>query len=200
MASPLTIAMTGGIGSGKTTVAKLFSRKGVPVIDSDLIAREVVEPGKPAWHSIIEEFGKETLNADQTLDRKKLARLVFNEPAKKRLLELILHPRIYEEIDSRTKQQDFPYCIIVIPLLLETDAASKFDRVLVVDVPEELQTQRTLDRDNCTKDLVERIMATQVSRPVRLAAADDVINNDVTIEQLQDLVDELHERYLGLAG
>lgn len=200
MGSPLTIAMTGGIGSGKTTVANLFSSKGVPVIDSDLIAREIVEPGKPAWQSIVDEFGEETLNADQTLDRKKLAQVVFNDPAKKRLLESILHPRIYAEIDSRTKQQDFPYCIIVIPLLLETDSARRFDRILVVDVPEEVQMQRTLARDNCTKDLVERIMAAQVSRTVRLAAADDVVSNDVTIEQLQGLVDELHDRYLGLAG
>lgn len=199
MSAALTIALTGGIGSGKSTVADLFASKGVPIIDSDLIAREVVEPKKPAWQQLVSEFGADILQVDQHIDRKKLAELVFHDPVKKKRLERLLHPEIYTEIADRITCLDCPYCIIVIPLLVETDAVDRFDRVLVVDVPETFQKSRTVLRDNSNEALVDKIMASQANRQQRLACADDVINNDVTIGQLEASVEALHQKYLELA-
>ena len=195
----LTIALTGGIGSGKSTVATLFSRLGVPVIDSDIIAREIVEPGMPILQQIADEFGNDILTPEQHLDRKKLARIVFSDPDKKKKLEKLLHPAIYHEIENRIKELDFPYCIIVIPLLVETGAINRFNRVLVVDVPEETQLQRTAERDQRSAEFVRKIIKSQVSRKERLQYADDVIENNVTIDQLEQSVSELHQKYLALA-
>ncbi|MEQ8428646.1 MAG: dephospho-CoA kinase [Gammaproteobacteria bacterium] len=200
MSPKLTIALTGGIGSGKSTVADLFSRKGISIIDSDLIARKVIEPGMPAWQQLVTEFGKELLLPDQQIDRKKLAEQVFSDPAKKKKLEDLLHPEIYAEISHRIEQLNCPYCIIVIPLLVETGATDRFDRVLVVDVSETSQKTRTLQRDNRTEAMVEKIIASQASREQRLAQADDVISNDVTIDELEMNVEKLHRKYLELAG
>lgn len=199
MSPKLTIALTGGIGSGKTTVANLFASKGVPVIDSDLIARDVIKPGMPTWQRLVTEFGEELLLPDQHVDRKKLAEQVFNDPSKKKKLEDLVHPEIYAEISQRMKQLNCPYCIIVIPLLVETGAEHRFDRVLVVDVPETFQKSRTLQRDSRTEEMVEKIIATQASREQRLAEADDVISNDVTIDELEECVEKLHRKYLGIA-
>ena len=195
----LTIALTGGIGSGKSTVATLFSRLGVPVIDSDIIAREIVEPGMPILQQIADEFGNDILTPEQHLDRKKLAGIVFADPGKKKKLEKLLHPAIYHEIENRIKELDFPYCIIVIPLLVETGAINRFNRVLVVDVPEETQLQRTAERDQRSAEFVRKIIKSQVSRKERLQYADDVIENNVTIDQLEQSVSELHQKYLALA-
>ena len=191
--------MTGGIGSGKSTVARLFSSIGVPIIDTDVIARDIVEPGKSAWHRIVTEFGEDYLNPDQTINRKKLAKLVFNDKEKKIRLESILHPEIYQEVLLRTDREDFPYCVIVIPLLLETGAENRFDRILVIDVPENLQLQRTMARENISEEMVKQIMESQVSRAQRIAVADDVINNSLPMEQLHNQVEDLHQKYLSLA-
>ena len=199
MSPSLTIALTGGIGSGKSTVADLFASKDVPIIDSDLIAREVIEPGKPAWQQIVTYFGEDVLLVDQHIDRKKLAEQVFSDPLKKKALENLLHPEIYAEIANRVKQLNCPYCIIVIPLLVETGEVDRFDRVLVVDVPEKFQKSRTLQRDNRTEAMVEKIIESQASREKRLAHADDVIANDVTIDELEKSVEKLHRKYLELA-
>jgi dephospho-CoA kinase len=199
-ASPMLIALTGGIASGKSAVAALFAEKGVPVFDTDQIARDVVEPGTPALAQIVAEFGSDVLGADGRLDRKRMREIVFAVAEKRTRLEAITHPAIRAELARRSREADGLYQIHVIPLLIESGRAEAYDRVLVVDVPEETQIQRLQQRDGTDEDGARRILAAQATRAERLSAADDVIVNTGTLEDLRGFVDTLHENYEMLAA
>lgn len=199
-ASPMLIALTGGIASGKSAVAALFAEKGVPVFDTDQIARDVVEPGTPALAQIVAEFGSDVLGADGRLDRKRMREIVFADDEKRKRLEAITHPAIRAELARRSREADGLYQIHVIPLLIESGRAEAYDRVLVVDVPEETQIQRLQQRDGTDEDGARRILAAQATRAERLSAADDVIVNTGTLEDLRGFVDTLHENYEMLAA
>ena len=195
----LVIGLTGGIGSGKSTVAQLFSAMGVPVIDMDLIARQVVEPGQTALEQITQEFGSYILDDKGRLDRRRLRELIFDSKEKRRRLEAILHPLIRQETQHQLLELDAPYCIVVIPLLFESQQDSLVDRILVIDVPESLQISRTMKRDDITTEAVQKILAAQIDRDSRLAAADDVIDNSVELSQVRDRVAELDQQYCIMA-
>lgn len=195
----LRIGLTGGIASGKSTVERLFAAHGVPIIDSDVIAREVVALGTPGLAQVRARFGDEVLLADGRLDRRALRRLVFADPAARRDLETIVHPLIRSAMAERSAAAGGPYQINVIPLLVEGGRRATLDRVLVVDCPEALQIERVMQRDHITEAEARAILAAQVSRSERLAAADDVIVNDGDAAALQAQVDALHAKYLRLA-
>jgi len=195
----LTIGLTGGIGSGKSTVANLFNALGVPVYDTDIIARKLVEPGQPALEEIIATFGKDIIDAKGHLDRQKLKQRIFASDEAKDKLEKILHPRIRESLLAKINNCTAPYCIAVIPLLVEKHWQTVVDRVLLVDVSEETQIQRTQQRDELTESAVKRIVGSQATRAQRLAVADDVINNDITPDKLQAEIQRLHEKYTKLS-
>lgn len=195
----LIIGLTGGIGSGKTAVSDAFARRGVPIIDTDKLAREVVRPGQPALAEIVAAFGPACLDANGALDRAYLRQHVFAEPALRKRLEAILHPRIRQGMQARIGALTVPYCIVVVPLLMETGMMDLFTRILVVDVPEILQIQRVIARDNVDEQHARRIFAAQASRDERLALADDVIVNSASLEALEQKVEELHQHYLKLA-
>ncbi|UCC55326.1 MAG: dephospho-CoA kinase [Gammaproteobacteria bacterium] len=197
---PLVIGLTGGIGSGKSVVAKLFSRRDVPVIDADRIARDLVEPGTPALETIINTFGPDYLQPDGQLDRNRLRRLVFTDPALRHQLESILHPLIRNNIKELINSIREPYCIVVIPLLLETGQSDLVDRILVIEAPEETRIDRVARRDRLPADEIHAILQSQTDRETRLAAADDVIVNAGTIDELAEKVQTLHETYLALAA
>lgn len=194
------VGLTGGIASGKSAVAALFAALGVPVIDTDEIARAVVAPGEPLLDHIVGRFGPEVLAADGSLDRRRLRDIVFADPAARAALERLTHPAIREEVDRRSAAAGGPYQIIAIPLLVETNARAGLDRVLVVDCSEELQLRRVQARDGSTRAQAEAILAAQATRARRLAAADDVISNEGELSALRDAVEQLHARYLGLAA
>lgn len=195
----LRIGLTGGIGSGKSAVAERFAARGVPVIDTDVVAREVVAPGEPALAEIVAAFGTGVLDAAGRLDRRRLRERVFADESARRRLEGILHPRIRTAVQQRLEALDAPYCIIVVPLLIET-GFGPVDRVLVVDVDETRQIERTSRRDEVSPESVRRIMDTQASRQARLARADDVISNNGGLDDLERQVEALHRRYLALAS
>jgi dephospho-CoA kinase len=199
MARPLRIGLTGGIASGKSAVADLFAARGVPVLDTDLIARDVVAPGEPALAEIAAAFGAGVLNPDGSLDRRALRERVFADPGERRRLEAILHPRILEELERRSAAAGGPYQVLVIPLLVEGSGKTRLDRVLVVDCAEEVQLARLLARDGGTEAGARAILAAQASRERRLAAADDVIVNDGPREALTTAVGQLDARYRRLA-
>jgi len=194
----ITIVLTGGIASGKTAVSDCFARLGVPVIDTDLIAREVVEPGQPALDRIVEIFGDDFLNSEVRLDRQKMRQAIFSDPNQKALLESILHPLIAEEVARHVKELDSPYCILVIPLYAPSSAYAWIDRVLVVDVEEEVQIERVMARDQINRNQAKSILSVQTSRQDRLALADDIIDNSGRLVELQDKVATLHSKYLKL--
>jgi len=195
----LRIGLTGGIASGKSTVERLFAAHGVPIIDSDVIAREVVAPGTPGLAQVRARFGDEVLLPDGSLDRRALRRLVFADPAARRDLEAIVHPLIRSAMAERSAAAGGPYQINVIPLLVEGGRRATLERVLVVDCPEALQIERVMQRDQVTEAEARAILAAQVSRSERLAAADDVIVNDGDAAALQAQVGALHAKYLHLA-
>lgn len=199
MRPALVIGLTGGIGSGKTTVADRFAARGVPVIDADEIARRVVVRGEPAHGEIVREFGRDVLDAAGELDRRRMRERVFADEAKRERLEAIVHPRVYAEIERQLDGLDAPYAVVVVPLLIETGGRDRVDRVLVVDIPPRLQIERTSRRDGTTPEAVERILAAQMDRDARLAAADDVIENAGAPSALEEAVAELHRRYLEAA-
>ncbi len=196
----LRIGITGGIGSGKSTVARLFLALGVPVIDTDEIARQLVRPGQPALTRIRQAFGAGILAPSGELDRSAMRDIVFAAPEKRRELEQILHPLIRAEAAAWARSQREPYCLIVIPLLIEAGWLDDVDRILVVDAPLELQLRRATTRDRAAEADVRAIIDAQCAREARLAAADDVISNDGDLDRLRLQVERLHRRYLALAS
>lgn len=196
----LIIGLTGGIGSGKSTVADLFLESGVPVIDADVIARELVQPGQPVLQRIVHAFGDEVLLPDGKLDRARLRTLVFSDAQQRQRLESIMHPSIRAALQKRAAAVTTPYCIVVIPLLLETGQTDLVSRTLVIDTSPATQISRTMKRSGLDRAAVESIMAAQWSRARRLAGADDVITNNGTLEDLRAQVEPLHRRYLALAA
>lgn len=194
----LLIGLTGGIGTGKSTVCKLFAERGVVVIDADAVAKELVALDQPALQAIVQEFGKGIIDAKGRLRRDRLRSIVFSDPEQRKRLEKLLHPLILEEMLSRANRAEGPYCILCIPLLVETDQSSAVDRVLVVDAPEALQIQRVMERDHLTIDEIKAIMHAQASREDRLEAADDVIMNASDMTKLAEQVNALHQKYLAL--
>ncbi len=193
------VGLTGGIGSGKSTVADLFLAQGIPVIDTDQLARDLTQPTKPALKKITDLFGSEIVSPNGHLNRSKLKKMVFSDEIKRKKLEDILHPLIRAEMEVMIESFDAPYCIAMIPLLFETSVNPLINRVLVVDTPEELQISRTIARDNISSKEIEAILKTQVSRQHRLDMTDDVIVNDGIYDDLIPQVKKLHELYLSLA-
>ena len=194
----LVVGLTGGIGSGKTTVANGFSALGVPVIDTDQLARELVEPGQPALNEIIATFGSEAITADGHLDRDYMRQLIFTDSERKSQLEAILHPRIRQRIRTLLADIRSPYCIVVIPLLLEARQMDLVDRILVVDLPENEQLTRVAARDSLSDNAVMAIINSQTDRNTRLAAADDIIVNDRGMSELTGAIQKLHRRYMDI--
>ena len=193
------VGLTGGIASGKSTVAKLFEALGVPVIDTDILAREIVAPGQPVLQQIAQRFGPGVLAADGSLDRAALRARVFADPAERKALEQLTHPAIRALVEQRAAVAGGKYQLHVIPLLVETDGQSRVDRVLVVDCSEDLQIRRLQARDGVTVEQARAILAAQTSRAARLSAADDVIENEGALAPLRNAVEALHARYLALA-
>lgn len=192
---PVRIALTGGIACGKSTVANLFAALGITIVDTDLLAREVVAAGSPLLARISEHFGAAILRVDGTLDRARLRQVVFADPAERLWLEQLTHPAIRELTDRRCQSATGPYVMVAIPLLVETAGAARFDRVLVVDCDPKIQLARLQARDGMTCEQATRMLAAQVTREQRLAAADDVIENNGDIAALRDQVEKLHRLY-----
>lgn len=198
----LAIGLTGGIGSGKSTVAELFAEKGIPVIDADAITRELVEPGQPALAEIADRFGPDVLDDAGRLDRRRLRQEAFAAPDKRQALEAILHPRVRAAIRGRIQALDgqSPYCIVAIPLLVESGMQDLVDRILVVDVPEATQIERTVRRDGVPEEQIRAILEAQATRNERLAWADDRLDNTAEDERLREAVAALDRRYRKLAA
>lgn len=193
------VGLTGGIGSGKSAVSDRFAKLGIKIVDADIASRVVVEPGKPALAQIAEHFGSQLLTKEGALDRAELRKKVFADKSQRRWLEQLLHPLINEYLRAELASAESAYAILAHPLLVETGRNRICDRVLVVDVAEELQLSRTMQRDDNTEEQVRAIMAAQASREDRLAAADDVIRNDKDLSHLDVEVSRLHKFYLELA-
>jgi dephospho-CoA kinase len=194
------IGLTGGIASGKSTVADLFAALGAPIVDTDVIARQVVEPGQPALDEIRDVFGDVVIKEDGTLDRSRLREIVFADDARRKQLESVLHPRIRDAAFLQASLASGPYVIIVVPLLFESPMKNAMDRILVIDCSEETQFRRLADRDNESEEQVRRIIAAQANRAERLSIADDVISNDGNLADTRNAVRSLHELYLSLAN
>ena len=192
---PLRIGLTGGIASGKSVVADMFAELGVPVIDTDLIAREVVQPGQPALDEIRERFGETVIDPAGALDRAVLRKLIFSDDDARLDLEAILHPRIGAETRRQADAADGDYQLIVVPLLVGSPLLQFVNRVLVVDCQEDTQIRRLLERDTESVEQAERILAAQASREERLAIADDVVNNDHSLDHVRDQVIDLDRKY-----
>lgn len=196
----LKIGLTGGIGSGKSTVATLFSALGAPIIDADDLARQVTAPGTTPLQTIANHFGPSILKTDGSLDRPQLADIVFNNASERRWLEQLLHPLIQKEILRRIININAPYCIVVIPLLAETKNIHFLDRVIVVDAPEELQIKRVQARNQLSLPQIKAILQSQTTREERLKIADDILQNETSLEALTNAVRVLHEKYLNLTS
>jgi len=196
------VALTGGIASGKTTVANLFAAHGIPLVDTDLIAREVVEPGQPVLGAVARAFGDDVLCPDGRLDRRLLREIIFDDPTARARLEAILHPAIRAEMErqSAAAAQAGPYQVLVIPLLAEGGRRDHVDRVLVVDAPWTVQVERLMARDSVTREQAQASLRAQAQRETRLGIADDVVTNTGRIEDLREQVAALHERYVKLAA
>jgi dephospho-CoA kinase len=195
----LRIGLTGGIGSGKSAVAKLFAALGVPVIDADEIAREIVAPGLPAYDDIVRAFGEDILDDNRRINRERLRSRIFDNAQERKRLEMILHPRIRAEMQTQAERVHAPYCLIVIPLLVETGQQDLFDRVLLIDADEDRQIQRVMQRNGLPEAEVRKILASQASRADRLQRAQDVIENNADLAHLAAEVGRLHRYYLTLA-
>ena len=195
----LIVGLTGGIGSGKSAAAQHFARLGVPIIDTDLIARQLVEPGQVALTEITQQFGHEVLTSDGQLNRAILRQLIFTDSSKRQTLEAILHPRIRAEMLRQASLLNASYTIFVIPLLVEAEQRPLVNRVLVVDCDDEIRRQRLKQRDQMNDTDITRAFAAQASRTQRLTIADEIINNDGDIHQLLRQVEQLHHHYTQLA-
>jgi dephospho-CoA kinase len=199
MDRPYVIVLTGGIASGKTSVSDCFSAQGVPVIDTDIIARELVQVGMPAHAKLVTEFGSDFFHPDGSLNRKKMRETIFNDRLVKKRLETILHPAIENEVLDRISQLTEPYCILVIPLYVESKTYKWADRILVTDAPEDIQVDRVMRRDGIDENQARSIVAAQASREERLNVADDVIENSGDLGNLERQVEKFHQKYLRLA-
>lgn len=193
------VGVTGGIGSGKSAVTDCFHRLGVPVIDADQVARQVVEPGEPALKQIIELFGYDYLQVDGHLDRRRLRERVFQDDPSRKALEALLHPVIRQRMQQLLTQLDTDYAIFSIPLLIETGQSDEVDRILVIDCPPSLQIERITQRDGISRQAAAAILASQCSREQRLAKADDIIDNSGTLEALCEQVPAFDRLYRQLA-
>ena len=192
------IGLTGGIGSGKSTVARMFGALGVHWVDADDVARQVVEPGTQALRAIADHFGESILQGNGELDRAALRQKVFEDPEQRRWLEGLLHPIIRQELIRQLSPEDYnlPYVMLVSPLLLETNQHELVERIVVVDVPEEIQIERTMTRDGNSREQVERILAAQMPRAARREKADAIINNAQPLERVAASVHALHQRFM----
>jgi dephospho-CoA kinase len=196
---PFRVGLTGGIASGKSTAAKFFGALGVPIIDTDQLARDVVEPGQPPLERLVERFGPAILTEDGHLDRPALRNIVFSDPKARADLEALTHPAIGAAVEARSAEVGGVYQVLVIPLLVEKSLGSQLDRVVVVDCDEELQIRRLQARDGSTLEQARAILNVQTSRGARLKAAHDVIKNDGDMSAIRDQVEKLHAHYLELA-
>jgi dephospho-CoA kinase len=199
-ADVFTVVLTGGIASGKTVVSDLFGLLGITVIDTDQIAREIVQPGRSALAEIAREFGPKMLDANGQLDRATMRKLIFDDPQARDRLERILHPRIAREALNRVRQTASEYCLLVVPLYVETGRWSWVDRVLVVDAQESTQIERVMARDKASRAHAKSILQAQASRPERLAVADDIIENNADLDSLRLQVTALDSKYRALAA
>ncbi|MCH8501298.1 MAG: dephospho-CoA kinase [Aliidiomarina sp.] len=193
------LGVTGGIGSGKSTATDRFASLGISVVDADQVARDVVAAGTPALQAIAERFGDNILQANGELDRAALRAIIFADPSEKAWLNTLLHPAIREHMLTRIQSAHSPYVVLSAPLLLENGLEQYTDRVLVIDVPEALQIERTQARDQVDTDQISAIMAAQLSREDRIAKADDILDNSGSVAELHAKIDRLHEYYLRIA-
>lgn len=196
----LKVGLTGGIASGKTTVCHYFEQLGVPIIDADIIARQLVEIGQPCYQQIINTFSKKVCSSDGQLDRAYLRQLIFSDENAKQQLEQILHPVIRQRLIEQSNACQSDYCLLAVPLLIEADMIDLVNHVLVIDTPVELQLQRLIQRDDITAIEAKAIIKKQCSRKTRLRYADEILINDATHDSLQQKVDRLHHYYLKLAN
>lgn len=196
----LVIGLTGGIGSGKTAATERFHSHGITIVDADIVARQIVEPGTPALARIREHFGEGVLQPDGQLDRRALREIVFANPDERKWLEALTHPLIGQEILRQLQASQSPYTLLVSPLLFESGQSRMASRVVLIDAPVEAQISRTVTRDNTTEAGARAIVEAQMSREERLQRADDIIVNDRDLAHLYDQVDRLHQQYLALAG
>lgn len=196
----LRIGLTGGIGSGKSTVAGFFAARGIPIIDTDQIAHRLSAPGGAGYHAIVAAFGDDILDQTGAIDRKRVRTRVFDNPPERKRLETLLHPLIRDEVEHELKDLRAPYAIIVVPLLIETDFTDMVDRILVVEADEEKRLARVAARDDAGASAIKKIIAAQARSEERLAHADDVIHNNHERDDLEREVERLHRHYLALAG
>ena len=196
---PMIVALTGGLASGKSSVARRFEELGVPVIDADVVTRRLVEPGTPALAEIVDAFGAGVLDEHGRLDRARMRERVFGNDAERSRIESILHPRVRDAMQAFASSSDAPYVLFVIPLLVETEQAGRMDRVIVVDAPRALRTQRAAIRDGGRPETIAAMIDSQATRADRLAAADTVIENTSDIATLRERVDAVHQDCLALA-
>jgi len=194
------IGLTGGIGSGKSTVASIFVNLGIEVINADQLARDVVEPGSPALVTIVERYGEYILQEDDSLNRSQLREIVFTDANEREWLEQLTHPLIAQLIKDQLRAVSSPYAILESPLLIETDQKELVDRILVIDIVEETQLQRTLARDDSTEATIKAIINSQIPREQRLEAADDIVDNSAKFEATEREILRLHKQYLLMAN
>lgn len=196
----LCIGLTGGIASGKSSVAQAFAELGVPVLDADQVARDVVEPGTPGLAAVVAEFGSEVLSSTGELNRRALRERVFNDTAQRKRLEALLHPRIRQAMREWRDNLQAPYGILMVPILIEGGFDALCDRILVIDLPVQEQIDRLRQRDDISEELALKMLAAQASREQRLQRADDVIDNSGQPQAWSDQVAQLHQQYLALAA
>lgn len=200
MKRKLRIGLTGGIASGKTTVSDIFRSLGAPVIDADETTRRITRRGEQAYKEIVSLFGDEILNKDGDLKRDRIKEIIFRDRDMKNKLEGIIHPKVQNDMEAQIASSDYPYCILSIPLLLESGADYRLDRILVIDIPEDKQLERTVKRDGIPEELALSIIRSQADRKQRISAADDVIKNTGDLKHLEKQVKILHQKYLELAS
>tara|TARA_B100001175_G_scaffold115532_1_gene98042 strand:+ start:106 stop:696 length:591 start_codon:yes stop_codon:yes gene_type:complete len=194
------IGLTGGIGSGKSAAANFFQNEGISVIDTDQLARKVIEKDTPGYSKVVDSFGANILDNNDSIDRAKLREAVFHDSEKRKILESITHPLVRELMVQKISSSTSPYSIIMVPLIFETNSAKNYDRVLVIDCDVEIQLERAMARDENSADLIQKIIDSQCSRSERLSIANDVIPNNHSIEDLQNRSLAMHNFYLGFCS